>query len=238
MSILSGHWMGAALEDFVPRGFLMPWEVFSGSHLSNHLHLSRQDKWSALPYSRHTLFKNGITLDWFINCGWQCQERSCELETLWMDRNKGLLFSTWNLSKSCAFPWPTTMFFILIFWTTLFLFIFWPHLTVFGISVPHPGIEPGPPAVEAQNLNHWTTMELPMLIIFKQLYWDIIYTPYSSSIYVYKFNGFSLSTNIYSHHHNFRTFASLSKDTLYPLAITPRASRCQHPKQQLFLLSL
>ena len=65
------------------------------------------------------------------------------------------------------------------------LFIFWPHLIVYRISVPCPGIEPEPPALEAQSLNHWTTRELPMLFIFKQLYWDIIYTPYSASIYVY-----------------------------------------------------
>ena len=30
-----------------------------------------------------------------------------------------------------------------------------------GILVPQPGIEPTPPAVEAQSLNHWTTSEVP-----------------------------------------------------------------------------
>ena len=68
-------------EDFVPRGFLMPWEVFSGFRLSNHLHLSRQGRWSVFPHTRHALFKNGITLNWFISCVWQCQERARELET-------------------------------------------------------------------------------------------------------------------------------------------------------------
>ena len=28
-----------------------------------------------------------------------------------------------------------------------------------GILVPQPGIEPGPPAVEAQSPNHWTARE-------------------------------------------------------------------------------
>ena len=28
--------------------------------------------------------------------------------------------------------------------------------------VPHPGIEPTPPAVEAQSPNHWTTREFPV----------------------------------------------------------------------------
>ena len=32
-----------------------------------------------------------------------------------------------------------------------------------GISVPRPGIEPGPPAVEAQSPNHWTAREFPDL---------------------------------------------------------------------------
>ena len=27
--------------------------------------------------------------------------------------------------------------------------------------VPQPGIEPGPPALGAQNLTHWTTREVP-----------------------------------------------------------------------------
>ena len=30
-----------------------------------------------------------------------------------------------------------------------------------GISVPRPGIEPAPPAVETQSLNHWTTRKIP-----------------------------------------------------------------------------
>ena len=41
----------------------------------------------------------------------------------------------------------------------LFL-IFWPHRVVCGISVPRPGIEPVPPAVEAQSLNHWTARKV------------------------------------------------------------------------------
>ena len=30
--------------------------------------------------------------------------------------------------------------------------------------VPRPGIEPAPPALEAQSLSHWTTGEIPNLI--------------------------------------------------------------------------
>ena len=30
-----------------------------------------------------------------------------------------------------------------------------------GILVPQPGMEPAPPALEVQNLNHWTPGKLP-----------------------------------------------------------------------------
>ena len=33
--------------------------------------------------------------------------------------------------------------------------------------VPQPGIEPGPPALEAWSLSHWTTMEVPLNIFLK-----------------------------------------------------------------------
>ena len=34
-----------------------------------------------------------------------------------------------------------------------------------GILVPQPGIDPAPPALEACNLNHWTTREVPRIAI-------------------------------------------------------------------------
>ena len=41
-----------------------------------------------------------------------------------------------------------------------FFFFFRPFCTAHGILVPQPGIEPAPPAVEVQSLNHWTTSEV------------------------------------------------------------------------------
>ena len=35
-----------------------------------------------------------------------------------------------------------------------------------GILVPQPGIKPMPPALEAQSLNHWTTREVLLFLIF------------------------------------------------------------------------
>ena len=42
-----------------------------------------------------------------------------------------------------------------------FFFFFWLHHSVCGVLVPWPGIEPTPPEVEVQNLNHWITREMP-----------------------------------------------------------------------------
>ena len=42
-------------------------------------------------------------------------------------------------------------------------FGFWPHCTACGILVPRPGIEPMPPALVVQGLDHWNTREVPRL---------------------------------------------------------------------------
>ena len=49
----------------------------------------------------------------------------------------------------------------------------WGGCVACRILVPRPGIEPGPPAVEAQGPNHWTTREYPILKIFKKLMWPL-----------------------------------------------------------------
>ena len=36
-----------------------------------------------------------------------------------------------------------------------------------SIIVPLPGIEPVPPALAAQSLNHWTTKEVPIYLCFQ-----------------------------------------------------------------------
>ena len=39
--------------------------------------------------------------------------------------------------------------------------VFWPRCVACRILVPPPGMEPVPPAVEAQSPNHWTAREVP-----------------------------------------------------------------------------
>ena len=46
----------------------------------------------------------------------------------------------------------------LVFWG-----FFWPCRTACGILVPQPGIEPVPPAVEAQSPDYWTTREFQIM---------------------------------------------------------------------------
>ena len=54
-------------------------------------------------------------------------------------------------------------------WDTDFFFFFGPHQAC-RILALRPGIQPMPPAVEAWNLNHWTTREVPGTLIFLFLF--------------------------------------------------------------------
>ena len=55
------------------------------------------------------------------------------------------------------------LFYFLIFKVYIFFvcLFFWPHHATCRILVPRPGMESGPPAVEARSPNHWTTREFP-----------------------------------------------------------------------------
>ena len=47
-------------------------------------------------------------------------------------------------------------------------FCFWPHWRCEGCGalVPPPGIKPMPPALGAWSLNHWSSREVPILLLF------------------------------------------------------------------------
>ena len=55
--------------------------------------------------------------------------------------------------------------YLVFYFILLFYFIFWPLSAACGILVPRPGIEPTPPALEAESLNHWTAREVPLYTI-------------------------------------------------------------------------
>ena len=54
-----------------------------------------------------------------------------------------------------------------------FFFFFWPCCAACGIIIPWPGIEPMPPAMAMQSLNHWTAREVPerAIISAEKSYW-------------------------------------------------------------------
>ena len=54
----------------------------------------------------------------------------------------------------------------------------WSGCAAHEILVPKPGLEPKPPALEAQSLNLWTTREVPLLVSFHLLCFTNIYEPY------------------------------------------------------------
>ena len=74
-----------------------------------------------------------------------------------------------NSAKTFLVHWIKGFFFFCISFKkyltilTLLILIFWPWHTARGILVSQPGIKPTPLAVEGQNLNPWTTREVPEL---------------------------------------------------------------------------
>ena len=60
---------------------------------------------------------------------------------------------------------------ILGFFITFFFFL--ADCAVCRILVSQPGIEPVPPAVEAQSPNHWTSREFPFLLLLKGVFKEI-----------------------------------------------------------------
>ena len=68
-----------------------------------------------------------------------------------------------SLLPCCVF---LKIIFNFVFTPFLFLKILWPCHVPYRILVPHPGIEPATPSLEAWSLNHWTAREVPLLLSF------------------------------------------------------------------------
>ena len=58
-----------------------------------------------------------------------------------------------------------------------FIHLFGRTAPACGILVPRPGIEPTPPALEAQSLNHWTAREVPEMKNNLRRLWSKGYIP-------------------------------------------------------------
>ena len=61
----------------------------------------------------------------------------------------------------------------------LSLIFFWPPLVACGILVSCPGIKAVPPALGVQSLNHWTSREVPCLLLILSL----LFTKISKSVF-------------------------------------------------------
>ena len=87
----------------------------------------------------------------------------------------GLKGYTWNfliISEMLMMELAIYMYVCVCVYIYIYIYIhiyiyifFWLHSRACGILLPRPRIEPMPPAVEAQILNHWTTREGPGLTI-------------------------------------------------------------------------
>ena len=77
------------------------------------------------------------------------------------DQNVRILgvFQLYAHSNLCSSP--------LIKSLSLFFYFLVTHVAC-GILVPQLGIEPKPPALEAQSPNHWTIREVPLLKMIKE----------------------------------------------------------------------
>ena len=73
-----------------------------------------------------------------------------------------------------------------------FFFFFWLHFKACSTLVPTSGIKPVLLAVEAQSLNHWTTREVPKVLIFRILS--------TSLVAVDKIRNLSAAASPYSFH--------------------------------------
>ena len=83
--------------------------------------------------------------------------KSQQFAGLWGVKLRGIALGTFLKNKSICIFLNWCLF--------IYLFIFWSHCEACGILVLWPGIEPRPPALEAQSPNHWTTWEVPHLIL-------------------------------------------------------------------------
>ena len=102
---------------------------------------------------------------WGRQCRWSCQSLKkkktfVQLYPLLKEKgesdNRGLLL-VMGFSNVSAHKKHLGSLFLLL----LLYLIFWLCCAACGVPVPQLGIEPVPPVLEAQSLNHWTAREVP-----------------------------------------------------------------------------
>ena len=66
----------------------------------------------------------------------------------------------------------------------------WALSCIISDLVPRPGVKPGPPALEAQSLSHWTTREITLLDL------STVYSQLSAHAFL-KFSDFLVSVTLH-----------------------------------------
>ena len=98
------------------------------------------------------------------------------LKTLWTKLVTPISVMILNFVHTCPVTGHSGLFICLFVYLLTYL---WPCWMAYGILVPLPGIEPGPPAVEARSPNHWTAREVPGHCFIAQ--WDCAHVSVSST---------------------------------------------------------
>ena len=78
--------------------------------------------------------------------------------TAWAKSQRGE--TAWSLN---LIPKGSGNLWKILSWGMASFLFFWPRHAACGILVPQPGIEPMPPIMEVQSLNHWIARETPTL---------------------------------------------------------------------------
>ena len=136
--------------------------------------------------SRRLLLKAHISTFTF-----NCKKRERERDSMCFAQDKpwtvhafSWLLLNSEIRASCCAWW-------LLFFFPFFFFFFLPQDVALRILAPQPGIEPMPPAVEVQSLNHWTTREVLWWFLLKISFikqrWEIIH-----------YNGFQQSQELFT----------------------------------------
>ena len=154
----------ASAGDTRDTGLILDWEDPLEKGMATHSSIlasrissfSWTTSWTEEPDGLHTV--HGVTQSW--------------TQLKWL--NTHLIMTTW-----VPFSFSLFKFYFFYQFFSWIIFIFWLCRAACGILIPWPGIEPMPPTMDTQDLNHWTAGKVTL---FCQFYWDIINIQHSVSL--------------------------------------------------------
>ena len=118
------------------------------------------------------------------------------------------------------------------------------YLAVLGLScgpwdpVPCPGIKPGPPALGAQNLSHWTNREVPFCLFFFKSIFVLLFALLLSCRNSFRIQGISPLLRVWFANTFSRSVGCLSLGCWFPLLCGSSLVWCNPPPLVWLLLPL